>query len=74
MLFFRVVAVPRIFEAVLHRGSAASRSGSAAPIQVIMASFRIAMASFGIGSIYTHLTPPGDAANALTILNPSQAI
>ena len=74
MLFFRVVAVPRIFEAVLHRGSAASRSGSAAPIQVIMASFRIAMASFGIGSIYTHPTPPSEAIGSHFTPNPFQAL
>ena len=47
---------------------------SAAPVQVIMASFWTATASLCEVAINTHPTPPGIAADAPTIPNPSQAI
>ena len=67
MLFFRAAAVPRIFTAVLH-------CSSATLVQVIMASFLTATASLCGVAINTHPTPPGEAADAPTIPNPSQAI
>ena len=54
--------------------SATNFCSSAAPVLVIMASFLTTMASFGIGSIYTYPTPPGEAADAPNIPNPSQAL
>ena len=74
MLFLGAATVPWIFAAVSLHGSAMSCRASAAPIQVITASFWTTMDSLCGVAINTYPTPPGIAANAPTISNPSQAI
>ena len=54
--------------------SAMNFHSSATPVQVIMASFWTTKASLCGVAINTHHTPPGVAAEAPTIPNPSQAI
>ena len=55
-------------------GSAVHKGGSATLVQVIMASFLTATASLCGVAINTHPTPPGEAADAPNIPNPSQAL